>query len=62
MITKDMTIEEILNKDERIADILLNAGMHCLGCPSARSETLKEACESHEIDCERILSEINNLV
>lgn len=57
-----MTIEEILNKDERIADILLNAGMHCLGCPSARSETLKEACESHEIDCERILSEINNLV
>ncbi len=57
-----MTIEEILNEDERIADILLNAGMHCLGCPSARSETLEEACQNHEIDCEQILCEINNLV
>ena len=57
-----MTIEEILNGDERIADILLNAGIHCLGCPSARSETLEEACQNHEIDCEQILSEINNLV
>ena len=57
-----MTIEEILNQDERIANILLNSGMPCLGCPSARSETLAEACEHHEIDCEQVLSEINNLV
>ena len=47
---------------ETIATILQAEGMHCLGCPSARSETLEEACQNHEIDCEQILSEINNLV
>lgn len=61
-ITKDMTIDQILNQNENIAPILLQAGMHCLGCPSARSETLEQACSVHNLDCEKILSDINKLV
>ena len=62
MITKDMTIEEILNKDERIADILLNAGMHCLGCPSARSETLEEACMVHDMDVDSLVEDLKGFL
>ena len=43
-ITKDMLIGEIVNGDERTIPVLLDAGMHCLGCPSAQGESLEEAC------------------
>ena len=42
-ITKDMTIGEILRTNPDVAPILMNAGMHCLGCPSAQGESLEEA-------------------
>ena len=41
------------------ADILLEAGMHCLGCPSAQAETLEEACMVHGIDVEELLEKLN---
>ena len=60
-ITENMTIGEILNlRGEEVAPILLNMGMHCLGCPSAQSETLKEACDVHGVDVNEILSQMNN--
>ena len=46
-ITKDMTIGEILRANPDVAPVLLNAGMHCLGCPSAQGESLEEACMVH---------------
>ena len=58
-ITKNMTIGEILETDEKIADVLTNAGMHCLGCPSAQSETLEQACNVHDLNCDELLLEIN---
>ena len=42
-ITKDMTIGEILMKDQNVVPVLLEAGMHCLGCPASQMETLEEA-------------------
>ena len=42
-ITKEMTIGEILNANPDVAPVLLEAGMHCLGCPSAQGESLMEA-------------------
>ena len=60
-ITKDMTIGEILAENKNIAPILMQSGMHCLGCPSAQAETLEEACAVHNIDCEELLSKINSL-
>lgn len=60
-ITESMTIGEILNlRGESVAPILQNMGMHCLGCPSAQMETLKEACDVHGVDVNEILSQMNN--
>ena len=58
-IKKEMTIGELLEKAPEKAEILLNAGMHCLGCPASQAETLEEACEVHGIDVEELLKELN---
>ena len=58
-ITKEMTIGEILRTCPNVAPVLLEAGMHCLGCPSAQMETLEEACNVHDVDVNKILSKIN---
>lgn len=59
MIEKTMKIGELLEKHPEKAEVLLNAGMHCLGCPSAQAETLEEACAVHGIDVEELVSELN---
>ena len=58
-IEKDMTIGEILEEAPEKAEILMDAGMHCLGCPASQGETLEEACEVHGIDVEEVLKELN---
>ena len=58
-ITKDMLIGEIVNGDERTIPVLLNAGMHCLGCPSAQGESLEEACMVHGIDADELVTTLN---
>ena len=58
-ITKDMNIMEIIRQDEEIADLLMAAGMHCLGCVMAHGETLEEACEVHGIDADKLTALIN---
>ncbi len=58
-INKDMTIGELLEKAPEKAEILLNAGMHCLGCPASQAETLEEACEVHGLDVQEILESLN---
>ena len=59
-ITKEMKIGEILDKDMDVAPFLLNMGMHCVGCPSARSETLEQACLVHGVDADQLVEEINS--
>ena len=58
-INKDMTIGELLEKAPEKAEILLEAGMHCLGCPASQEETLEEACMVHGIDVDELLEELN---
>ena len=57
-ITKDMTIGEILRTKPEAAEVLLNAGMHCLGCPSAQGESLEEAAMVHGIDIDTLMEKI----
>ncbi|MBE6016232.1 MAG: DUF1858 domain-containing protein [Lachnospiraceae bacterium] len=61
-ITKDMTIGEILRIDDRLIPILLETGMHCLGCPSAQGESLEEACYVHGTDADAIVAKMNAIV
>ena len=44
MITKEMTIRQVLEKDINSAEMFLDAGMHCIGCPAASGESIEEAC------------------
>ena len=58
-VTKEMTIGEIIMIDQGVIAVLLNYGMHCIGCPSAQGESLEEACMVHGLDVEPLVKEIN---
>jgi len=60
MINKDTKIGELLQEFPDKAEILLSAGMHCLGCPASQAETLEEACDVHGIDVEELVKELNS--
>ena len=60
-ITKDMTIGEILSANPEVAPVLMEAGMHCLGCPSAQGESLAEAAFVHGMDIDALLANIEAL-
>ncbi len=56
---KDMKIGEILAVAPEKMEILLMAGMHCIGCPASQEETLEEACMVHGIEVEDVVKELN---
>ena len=58
-ITKDTLIGDILDMDRTTAPYFLEMGMHCLGCPSARGETLEQACEVHGGNADELVAKIN---
>ncbi|MBR3679146.1 MAG: DUF1858 domain-containing protein [Oscillospiraceae bacterium] len=58
-ITKDMMIGDILDADSTTAPYFLEMGMHCLGCPSARSESLADACAVHGVDADELVAKLN---
>lgn len=58
-VSKEMLIGQLLMVDEGVAPILMGAGMHCLGCPSAQGESLEEACFVHGIQVETVVNAIN---
>ena len=58
-ITKEMTMGELLSIDRGVAVVLMNAGMHCIGCPSSIGESLEEACMVHVIEVDELLKNIN---
>ena len=60
-ITKDMTIGQILVTKPEVAPILMEAGMHCLGCPSAQGESLEEAAMVHGLDIDSLMEKISAL-
>ena len=58
-ITKDTIIGDILDIAPETAPIFLSIGMHCLGCPSSRGETVEQACMVHGVDVDEVLARIN---
>ena len=56
---KDTRIGELLEKAPEKAEILVNMGMHCIGCPASQMETLEEACAVHGIDVEEVVEKLN---
>ncbi|MBD9158681.1 MAG: DUF1858 domain-containing protein [Clostridiales bacterium] len=56
---KNTQIGELLEVAPEKAEILLQVGMHCLGCPASQMETLEEACAVHGIDVEEVLEMLN---
>ena len=61
-ITKDMYIAEVLNEYQSTVPIFFKNGLHCLGCVMASGETLEEACLVHGIDCDKLLTELNDFI
>ena len=61
-VTGEDVITEMITKYPEAEKVLIESGMHCLGCPSATSETIEEACDVHGADCELLLEKINNFL
>ena len=61
-ITKDTIIGDILDVAPQTAPIFMSIGMHCLGCPASRGETVEEACIVHGVDVGALLTELNNTI
>lgn len=57
-ITKATTMGEMLQYDMGIAYVLMEAGMHCVGCPSSISESLEEACMVHGLNADEVMANI----
>ena len=60
-ITKDTIIGDILDIAPQTAPVFLSIGMHCLGCPSSRGETVEEACAVHGVDVDMLLAVVNEV-
>ena len=61
-IEKDTIIGEVLNIAPQTAPLFMSIGMHCLGCPSARGETVEQACMVHGIDPDAFLEQVNQFI
>ncbi len=61
-ITKDTIIGDILDIAPQTAPVFMSIGMHCLGCPASRGETVEQACMVHGVNVDDLLAEINKLV
>jgi hybrid cluster-associated redox disulfide protein len=58
-ITKDSLIGDVLDLDMGTAQYFLDMGMHCLGCPASRGESIEDACMVHGTDCDKLVSLLN---
>lgn len=61
-VTKDTMIGDLLQIDQNVAPLLLNIGMHCLGCPSSQMETIEKAAMVHGLDPDDLVVEINTFI
>ena len=58
-ITKESIIGDILDYDRETSQFFFEIGMHCLGCPSARGESIEQACAVHGTDADALVEKIN---
>jgi hybrid cluster-associated redox disulfide protein len=61
-VTEETLIGEIVTQYPEAVEILLSIGMHCLGCPASRAESLGEACVVHGIPADRVVEAINKKI
>ena len=61
-ITKDTIIGDILTIAPQTAPLFMNIGMHCLGCPASRGETVEQACMVHGVDPDDLLAKVNEMI
>lgn len=61
-VTKDMTIGDVLDADRETVPFFLEMGMHCLGCPASRGESIEEACAVHGVDADDLVNKINEFL
>ena len=59
MFTKDSIIGDVLDQKPETAAVFISIGMHCLGCPCSRSETIEQACAVHGADVDDLLAKLN---
>ena len=58
-INRQTVIGDILDLDGTTASFFLEMGMHCLGCPASRGETIEQACEVHGVDADELVAKLN---
>lgn len=61
-VTKDTLIGDVLEYDVNTARFFFEIGMHCLGCPASRNESIAEACEVHGTDPDELIEKINSFL
>ena len=61
-ITKDTIIGDILDRDPGTAQFFFEIGMHCLGCPASRGESIEDACAVHGTDADALVDKINKFL
>lgn len=57
-ITKESIIGDILDYDKTTAEYFLEMGMHCLGCPASRGESIEQACDVHGVDVDELIAKL----
>lgn len=62
LVTKNDIIGDVLDRHPETAGCFLEIGMHCLGCPSARGESIEQACQVHGADCEALVAKLNETI
>ena len=60
VVNRKTLIGEIVNQYPETAEVLLGIGMHCLGCPSARGESVEQACEVHGVDPDELIENLKD--
>ena len=60
MVTKEMSIGEVLMIDPTTAAIMTEYGMHCMGCPYSQMESLEMGCAAHGMDVNELVEKLNN--
>ena len=61
-VTKDSIIGDVLDFNPETAPYFLEMGMHCLGCPSSRGETIEEACAVHGVEADELVAKLNEFL
>ena len=58
-VDKNTIIGQVLDADKDTAQYFFEIGMHCLGCPHSRSESIGDACKVHGADCDALVAKLN---